>query len=71
MRPIKNPDQSCEDVEYWNQVLKSHGLSMSAGSVPSRKVSLVGGLNNLVGVEEQELREETGKVKPAGAGPDK
>lgn len=71
MRPIKNPDEKCEDVEYWNRVLKSHGLSMSAGSVPSRKVSFVGGLGNLVSVEEQDIKEESGKVKPSGHGPDR
>jgi hypothetical protein len=71
MRPIKNPDTENTDGEYWNRVLKSHGLSMSAGSVPSRKVSFVGGINNLVSIEEQEIKEETGVVKPPGKGPDK
>jgi hypothetical protein len=71
MKPIDNPDKDSDSLEYWNLVLKSHGLSMSAGSMPSRKVSFVGGINNLVGVEEEEFKIETGVIKPERPGPDK
>jgi hypothetical protein len=71
MRPITDPNTESTDLKYWDKVLKTHGLSMSAGAVPSRKVSFVGGLNNLVSVEEQDIKEESGKVKPSGNGPDK
>jgi hypothetical protein len=71
MKPITNPNTSETSQEYWEEVLKSHGLSMSSGSVPSRKVSFIGGLNNLVGKEEEEYRRESGQVVPSGKGPDK
>lgn len=31
MKPIVNPDISNASPEYWEKVLKSHGLTMSAG----------------------------------------
>lgn len=71
MDPITNPDVTNEDFKYWEKVLLSYGLSVNAGSVPSRKVSFIGGINNLVGKEEEEIRKETGVVNPSGHGPDK
>ena len=67
---ITSPDLSNEDPNYWNRVLASHGLGMSAGS-PSRKVTPnVGNLNDLVKVEHAVYESETGHVKPKGHGPD-
>jgi hypothetical protein len=70
MKPIENPDITNEDPKYWERVLLSHGLSPNAGAVPSRKVSFIGGLNNLVGKEEEEERKATGQVIPKGHGPE-
>lgn len=70
MEPIEKPDTSNLDPKYWDKVLKSHGLGVNAGAVPSRKVSFIGGINNLVGKEEEEYRKESGKVDPNGHGPD-
>ena len=32
--PITNPDTTNTDLEYWNKVLNSHGLSMERASRP-------------------------------------
>jgi len=69
-KPITEPDRTNESQEYWNEVLLSHGLGPNAGSVPSRKVSFIGGIKNLVGKEEEQFRADTGQVKPKGHGPD-
>jgi hypothetical protein len=69
MQPIANPDVTNEDPRYWDKVLLSHGLGINAGAVPSRKVSFIGGINNLVGKEEEEIRKESGQVDPQGHGP--
>lgn len=66
---IDNPDTTNEDPLYWERVLASHGLAMSAGS-PSRKmVPNVGNMNDLVKVEHAVYEAETGRVKPPGHGP--
>jgi len=67
---ITNPDVTNENPRYWEQVLASHGLAMSAGS-PSRKmVPNVGNINDLVKLENAVYEQETGRVKPKGHGPD-
>lgn len=78
------PDTTNTDPAYWEKVLRSHNLSVNRGAHPQTKIRYndgeiekvdvvlsVGGLNNLVGVEEQEYRIASGKVKPSGHGPDK
>lgn len=64
--------EEMRDLErHWERVLASHGLSMNAGLHSSKKVSLVGGLNNLVGMEEEQYRKDLGAVPAKGAGPDR
>jgi hypothetical protein len=74
VKPIVNPDTECTDKEYWERVLQSHGLGMRRGEAPHlddlSRVLFVGGANELEGIEEEELRNSTGHVKPSGKGPD-
>jgi hypothetical protein len=81
MEPINNPNRENLDPVYWDKVLKSHGLGMSKGDSPRIRVDtpdgkvkerltcLVGGFNNIAGLDEQIYREETGRVSPSGKGP--
>lgn len=83
MEPINNPDVNNTDPEYWELVLLSHGLSNRKGESPRARIKTeqgtkqinkllhVGGLNNLVSVDEQQFRKESGRVKPDGSGPDR
>jgi hypothetical protein len=74
IKPIIEPDTQNESREYWETVLQSHGLGMRRGEAPHidalSRVLFVGGVNELEGIEEQELRDSTGRVKPSGKGPD-
>lgn len=70
MKPITEVDTSNESVEYWNDILRSHGLSMERGKRPNLVVP-VGGLFVLNKVDEKQLVKETGKREPEGYGPDK
>jgi len=73
-QPITEPDRTNTSESYWNMVLESHGLGCSRGDSPrirvkqpngevskERLVELVGGYNNIAGIDEQVYREETGK----------
>ena len=70
MEPIENPDTENTSVEYWNEILKSYGLSMSAGSPSRRVVSHVGTIKNCAGIDEEQFRKDSGQVQPTGKGPD-
>lgn len=67
--PITEPDRQCEDISYWNDVLASHGLGLSEGSPSRRKVSHIGSMKNLEGLEEEEFRKSDGRVYPSGKPP--
>lgn len=69
-KPITNPDRQNEDPRYWAKVLKTHGLGMDRGK-SANKVSLRGGINELVVVEKEEYEQESGRVRPSGHGPGK
>lgn len=69
-KPITNPDCQNEDPKYWSKVLKTHGLGMDRGA-STHKISLRGGINELVVVEKEEYEQESGRVRPSGRGPDK
>ena len=71
MEPINDPKTDCEDLDYWEIVLASHGLSMNRGNPSRRIVSNSGTINNLVRVEQAETLKNTGKVTPKGKGPTK
>jgi hypothetical protein len=72
--PITEPDTSCEDLAYWETVLKSHSLGVNAGRPRGREVSFVGTSNNLVGIENEQQANKVSKdgrrVCPQGHGPD-
>ncbi len=85
-KPIEHPDTSCEDYDYWNEVLNSYGLSIRRGEFPTRLVNpgtdtehkesvgvFVGSSRDLVGVEEEQQRKKffKGRVEPKGHGPDR
>ncbi len=70
MKPIIEVDTSNESVEYWNDILRSHGLSMERGKRPNLVVN-VGGLYVLNKVDEKQFVKQTGKAEPDGYGPDK
>jgi hypothetical protein len=80
LQPIETPDVNNSDQLYWETVLNSLGLSMDAGLPPRKwedsdhprlRVTLsVGGLNELVGVEEEQYRKRKGRRDPEGFGPD-
>ena len=69
-KPITNPDCQNEDPRYWAKVLKTHGLGMDRGK-SANKVSLRGGINELVVTEKEEYERETGHTRLRGHGPDK
>lgn len=82
-QPITNPDTSNVSQDYWDSVLTSYGLSAERGRAPRKWINRgtdleelvrlevhVGRSQNLEGVEEQEIRRETGRVTPTGRGPD-
>ncbi len=60
MDPITEVDENNTDSAYWEEILRSHGLSMKRGVTP--RVKYMGGENNLVGLEERNEVESTGKV---------
>jgi len=67
--PIYQPDVTNESPEYWEKVLTSHDLSMDRGYQPDL-VSYIGDLENLKILERRNAKKMTGKVFPAGHGPD-
>ena len=84
VEPITNPDTTSTDPKYWEKVLTSHGLSAEKGRSPRmwinrgteleelvRRELFVGGVNEIIGIDEEEFRKESGQVRPKGAGPDR
>lgn len=83
MKPITEPNRENLDPDYWEMVLRSHGLSSRKGESPRKriktedgvkKISLtlnVGGMRNLASVDAEQIEKESGKVKPDGSGPDR
>lgn len=70
--PIEHPDTSKEDKNYWEEVLRSHGLTMKRGFRPN-VASYIGGNKELVDIEGKQVEETLrgGKrVKPIGHGPE-
>lgn len=83
LKPIKNPDVTNEDPEFWKEVLRSYNLSMDKGRPPQvwldrgeeterryRVVTFVGTATNLSGIQEEKIRRKRGKVSPSGHGPE-
>lgn len=52
---------------YWNKMLAKLNLSTKRGL--NHRISLYGGLTDLVRFEESESERKTGKVRPEGFGP--
>lgn len=76
-------DPSENSQEYWERVLSESGLSMNRGRAPQQWidrgrpnehrediVTHVGTSANLVGIEEEETRNRTGRVNPKGHRPE-
>lgn len=69
IKPILDPDRQNLSETYWNDVLASHGLSMDRGKA-THKVSLRGGITELVVAEKIQYQKDSGQTKPPGKGPD-
>lgn len=69
IKPIYTPDRENCSVDYWNEVLASHGLSMDRGKA-THQTSLRGGITELVVAEKIQNERDSGHVKPSGKGPD-
>jgi hypothetical protein len=78
---MSKTDESSQ--EYWEKVLTESGLAMERGrplrlwidrGTPNERrediVSYVGTSNNLVGIEEEQYRKKSGRVRPKGHAPD-
>lgn len=73
--PITDPDLTNETLEYWDDVLASHGLSMKRGARPNMVVP-IGDVSKLVRLEKKnsavdgEIQTDRRKSRPKGYGPD-
>lgn len=70
MKPIDDPDTENVNPAYWEAVLLSHGLGMQRGKAAA-KTSVMGGIRELVSVEQITYQKNSGRVSPKGHGPDK
>jgi hypothetical protein len=59
--PIINPDTNRTDYAYWNEVLKTHGLSIRRGDHHDTTV-LVGGAEQIAGLDEEQRRKNPERV---------